>query len=139
MQIIGVSNRLRIYEGNILLIPGCEPISVTTHISNFQINRDVVTLFNRFEEICPSSYITLNKAMEAIPEATLWYGHDPAFRWFVLPSGPPPSNLCKCPRGVPEDWYQILRENADTTDLTDDQKAEILADCSAFSYDWKCS
>ena len=129
---IEIRNRLRIYEGNILMIMGCEPISVVTHISNYQYNPDVTTLTNHFNEICPSSFITLAKAMEAIPEATVYYGHDRASRWFILPDGPPPSDTCPCRQM--SDWYAILRANADSPILTDSQKKEITADCSAFSW-----
>lgn len=129
---IKVANKLRVYEGNIIMIPGCEPISVVTFLSNQP--DDVVSLFNRFNEICPSSFITLDRAMEVVPGATVRWSHDPAFRWFVLPDGPPPSNFC--PGGCSTDWYDILREGANVADLTEDQKREILGDCSAFRFDW---
>jgi len=133
---IEIANRLRIYEGNIILIPGCEPISVVTHISNFQYNPDVTTLYNNYDEICKSSYITLDKAMELIPEATLYYGHDMANRWFILPDGPPPTNRCPKP-GCPTDWYDILREGAGDIVVRDDT---ALCDdgCSAFTFNWSC-
>lgn len=132
---IEIANRLRIYEGNILLIAGCEPISVVTHISNYQYNPGVISLYNNYQEICKSSYITLRKAMELIPEATLYYSHDVANRWFILPSGPPPAS--KCPIDCVEDWYGILREGADGVILKDDTVVSN-GECSAFSFNWSC-
>jgi len=116
---IEIANRLRIYEGNIIMIPGCEPISVVTHISNYQYDPNVTTINNNYDEICKSSYVTLNRAMELIPDATLFYGHDMANRWFVLPDGPPPSGK-NCPRNCVEDWYKILREGATGVVTKDD-------------------
>lgn len=135
MRIIEVANRLRIYEGNIILIPGCEPISVVSHISNYQYNPAVTSIYNDYDEICKASYVTLNRAMELIPEATLYYSHDMANRWFILPNGPPSSS--KCPRDCIEDWYLILREGAEGVVLEDDTVL-CNGECSAFSFNWSC-
>jgi len=135
MRTIEVANRLRIYEGNIILIPGCEPISVVTHISNYQYNPGVTTLYNNYQDICKASYLSLDRAMELIPEATLYYGHDMANRWFVLPNGPSPSS--KCPKDCIEDWYKILREGADGVVL-EDGTAICQGECSAFTFNWSC-
>lgn len=135
MKTIEISNRLRIYEGNIILIPGCEPISVVTHISNYQYDPRVTTLYNNYQDICKSSYVTLNKAIELVPNATLYYSHDMSNRWFILPSGPPPSS--KCPRDCIEDWYKILREGADGV-ILEDGSAFSNGECSAFTFNWSC-
>jgi len=129
---ISIQNRLRIYEGNILLLPGCEPISVVTNISNYQYNPDVTTLYNNYDKICKASYIKLDKAREVIPEAKIIWNHSPSARYFVLPDGPPPDNNCPHQNCV-EDWYKLLRDNADGT-------VEVLSgeECSAFSYNWCC-
>lgn len=132
---IKITNRLRIYEGNIILIPGCEPISVVTHISNYVYNPDVITLYNNYQSICNSSYVTLNRAMELIPDATLYYAHDMANRWFILPSGPPPNS--GCPQDCVEDWYKILREGANGV-ILNDGTAISNGECSAFAYNWSC-
>lgn len=131
---ITVQNRLRIYEGDIILIPGCEPISVITHISNFMYNPSVTTMFNNFNTICTSSYISLKKAMELIPGHKLDYNHDMANRWFVLPDGPPPSN--ECPRSIAKDWYKILRENADGV-IINGQDVYSNGECSSiYDFNW---
>jgi len=135
MNTIMISNRLRIYEGNILLIPGCEPISVVTHISNYEYNPDATTLYNNYQDICKASYISLFKAMELIPGATLYYTHDMANRWFILPDGPPPSS--KCPKDCIEDWYKILKDGADGVVLQDGTTL-CNGECSAFSFNWSC-
>jgi hypothetical protein len=133
MMVVTITNRLRIYEGNIILIPGCEPISVVTHISNYQYNPDVITLYNNYDTICSSSYVTLTRAMELIPDATLYYGHDPANRWFILPDGPPPSS--KCPKDCVDDWYLILREGANGV-IDNNGDSHSNGECSGFSFDW---
>lgn len=110
---ITIANKLRIYEGNILLIPGCEPISTVTNIGNYMINPAVTSLMNNFDTICKCSYISVYQALELIPGSYIINNTDPANRWFVLPEGPPPPNICPCGRGEIDDWYAILRENAD--------------------------
>ena len=72
--------------------------------------------------------MTLTKAMELIPEATLYYQHDMANRWFILPEGPPPPG--KCPTGCVEDWYTILRLGATGVILKDDT-AVCNGECSS--------
>ena len=108
-SLIIVQNALRIWEGNILLIPGSEPISVVTSVSNYEFNPFVKTLLS---DPPASSYISLAKAKEVILGWSIKIlGPNPAYRYFVLPDGPPPDSACPC--GEVNDWYGIMRFYAD--------------------------
>lgn len=131
---IEIQNKLRIMEGNIILIPGCEPISTVTHISNYVVNRDVTSLTNNFDSICSSSFIKLEDALNVIPDSYVVWSHDPNYRWYVLPSGPPPGDLCPCVANP--DWYDVLRINADPRVVPPDN---IIHDCDGgggLGFDW---
>lgn len=121
-----IQNRLRILEGNILLIPSCEPISIVTSPSTHVFNPLVQSLHNN--PPCDKSYITLQKAREAIPEATVIWDPNYSWRWFVLPSGPPPNNICGRDCQI-NDWYALLRCHSDVND------PPLKQECSGFSYD----
>jgi hypothetical protein len=129
---IGIQNKLRVMEGNIILIPGCEPISVVTHISNYSVNPDATSLTNNFDEICSASYISLEAALNAIPDSYIIWSHDPNYRWYVLPSGPPPGDMCPCVTNP--DWYDVLRENADPGISAPDSNLPECGD--GLGFDW---
>lgn len=132
---IDISNRLRIMEGGIIMIPGCEPTSVVTYISTPWSERDdVVTLFNGGR--CKSSYITVDKALEVVNGSYIINSPDPASRWFVLPEGPPPNSVCPCHRVA--DWYTVLRDNADHPGPKDNSDDSHI-DCEAFGFGWNCN
>lgn len=133
MRTSHISNKLRILEGNIVVVPGNEPISAATNISSYQYNPYVETIFNC--DYCHNSYITLHKAMEVIPDATIIWSSDPSMRFFALPAGPAPDGN-QCPCNIIIDYYDILRKNADSLIQEDERKPTIDEICSGFSYDF---
>lgn len=132
---LSIKNLLRVHEGDILLVPGCEPVSTVTFSSTIWAqNPYVETIYT--DQICPSSYITLDKAREVIPEGEVVYVGSTgfAYRYFRLPSGPPHDGTCPCV--TVEDWYQILRENANVP-RDEAPKQRTLSDiCGGFSFDF---
>ena len=92
------------------MVPGCEPISTVTSVSPIWAMNPLI---KSIEDEVRASYISLKLARELIPDASIMFiGPHPAYRYFVLPQGPPP-NGNECPCGVVEDYYRILRENAE--------------------------
>jgi len=95
---IKIQNRLEILRGNKILVPGCEPTSAFSSPTLAE-NRD-----------CKVTVVDLADAIAAIPDATIISWRNPMTRFFVLPSGPPPSpDDCSNCQYRP-DWYQILRD-----------------------------
>ena len=93
-----IRNRLEILRGNKILVPGCEPTSAFSSPTLAE-NRE-----------CTVTVVDLADAIAAIPDATVISWRNPLTRFFVLPSGPPPSpDDCKDCKRQP-DWYQILRD-----------------------------
>jgi hypothetical protein len=128
-ETIEIKNKLEILPGDVIRIPGCEPVTSFTSLA-LAVNVD-----------CNASIISLQDAIEAIREVA---GEDPCIvrvhqpagvpgtgKYLELPSGPPPDPSCPCKR--PEDWYRILKDAAQPIDfdaINDDQ----LEGCSGFNY-----
>lgn len=94
---ISIANKLEVLAGNVLLVPGCEPVSAFTSVT-LDANRK-----------CKSSVISVADALEAIPGATLEFQRNPTKLFFVLPAGPPVTPGCNdCSSVV--DFYQALRD-----------------------------
>lgn len=132
---VHIGNLLRIYEGDILLIPGCEPVSTVTFSSTvWAQNPYVETIYT--DNICPASYITLERAREAIPDGEIVYlgSTGLAYKYFRLPDGPPTPYGCPC--GAVGDWYQILRDNADTPEAPEETKKTLSEICQGFGFDF---
>lgn len=99
---INISNRLKIYNGNVIMLPGCEPLSEFTSQS-LAANMS-----------CSNSYINLADALSAIPAATIIMFSNPKEMFFVLPDGPPSKYGCAdC--DSQDDWYQILKDAVPST------------------------
>ena len=127
---VTIKNLLEVLPGNIILVPGCEPISAFTS-PTLAANMD-----------CKASTITLATALEVCPGSTItrWpmSGGFYVKRFFVLPDGPPTPVGCEeTSPACQVDWYQILRDNADGIGAQNDDTAnkEMTVDqiCELFS------
>ena len=113
---INIANKLEVRAGNIISIPGCEPLS------EFSSNTLAANMS------CKSSVITLGAALEAIPGSTVEIHFNPKGFYFVLPEGPPTLWGCNdCNSGI--DWYQILRDAATPPQP---QEPNVPGPCDAF-------
>ena len=123
-----VKNKLEILPGNVLRVPGCEPVTSFTSLA-LAANVD-----------CNASQISLADAVTAIRDET---GIEPRIikvltpsgvpgtgKFLELPSGPPPDGS-RCPSGKVTDFYRILKDNAKPiADIT--SEADPLAEqCSS--------
>ena len=95
---IEIKNRLEVLSGNKIMVPGCEPTSAFTSPTLAE-NRE-----------CTATVVDLGDALEAIPGSTVIAWRNPRKRFFVLPSGPPPSPQRCTDCLIQPDWYQILRD-----------------------------
>lgn len=118
---IDIANALEIKHGDVILVPGCEPISTVTS----------VTLDTTRE--CNNAEVSLSAALEAIPEATIRVTPNPLTRWFVLPEGPSTPHECPC-RSI-EDYYELLRQIPSESQETEDQPP---VGCDGFDYYRAC-
>lgn len=101
-----IQNKLEILRGNKILVPGCEPTSAFTSPTLAE-NRD-----------CKASVVDLADALAAIPDAKVVFWRNPRTRFFVLPSGPPPSpDDCSADCKRQPDYYQILRDIGEEIDV----------------------
>ena len=124
---VTIRNKLHVLRGNKIIVPGCEPVSAFTS----------PTLAANWE--CTSSVIDLDVALQAIPGSYVEWMNNPKTLFFILPDGPPPApDICDtpCSQSV-NDWYQVLRDNADGTldDLDEDTRTELERSCSSI-YDY---
>ena len=124
---ITIKNKLEILPGNVIRIPGCEPVTSFTSLS-LAANID-----------CPASIISLDKAIEAIPDARIVKVLTPSGvpgtgKFFELPSGPPvDGNVCPCPD--PPDFYKILKDAAEPIDFNQiDDPTQPSGICSGFNF-----
>jgi len=108
---VTIQNKLRVLPGNQIIVPGCEPVSALTS----------VTLMAN--STCKSSIISLAKAKEVIPTATLVWTLNPKQLWFVLPDGPPQNFGCDQKCRI-TDWYQILRDSSEEITTETEQSLE---------------
>jgi len=113
---VSIANKLEVKLGNIILVPGCEPISDFTSTS-LAVNID-----------CNSSFVTLRDALEAIPGSTIVRQTNPSRLFFVLPIGPPVKPGCQSCQSI-DDYYQILRDITPTKSQTSTAGA-----CDTFDY-----
>lgn len=113
---ITIANKLSVLDGNIILLPGCEPLS------EFSSNTLAANM------ACASSYITLGAALEAIPGSTVEIQSNPKKFLFVLPDGPPPGFGCNSCDSL-TDWYQVLK---DASDPVQPQAVDVPGECDAF-------
>lgn len=120
---IEVKNKLEIMPGNVIRVPGCEPVSSLTGtalLSNLDCNASIIPLEDALSLI-PGSRI-IGKFMPA--------GHVGTGLFFELPSGPPPNGQeCGCST---EDYYKILRDNARTREEEEDNNPDDV--CSGFNH-----
>jgi len=101
---VQIANKLEVLLGNVVLVPGCEPISDLTS----------TTLAANMH--CLASVVAVRDALEAIPGSTLEFQSNPRRLFFVLPSGPPPTPGCGVCVDQP-DYYAILRSIGPSTSL----------------------
>lgn len=94
---VSIANKLEVLLGNVIMVPGCEPVSdftSTTLAANMQ---------------CKTSVIKVEDALCKIPGSTLEFQSNPRRLFFVLPSGPPIPAGCNACDTQP-DWYAMLRD-----------------------------
>jgi hypothetical protein len=109
-----IRNKLEILPGNVIRVPGCEPVSSFTSLA-------LAANVN-----CNASIISLDKAVEAIPDATIERvlrpsGFPGTGQFFVLPEGPPTRPGCNsC--DIMEDYYQKLRDAAEPIEFEEDDE-----------------
>jgi hypothetical protein len=122
---IMIKNKLEILNGNVITVPGCEPVSSVTGTSLLRnIN-------------CNASVIPVEDVLRLIPGSKIVKVMTPAGqngtgRFIELPSGPPP-NANKCPKICLTDYYRILKENAKVKKPSD----KLIVDgdvCSGFNF-----
>lgn len=131
---IPIKNKLEILPGNVLRIPGCEPVTSFTSLA-LAANVD-----------CNASIISLEDAVAAIEEAS---GIVPCIvkvltpagvpgtgKFLELPSGPPP-NGNQCPSNDILDWYQILKDAAEPIEDGFSEDDDEIEGCSGFNFSGK--
>lgn len=122
---IEIKNKLEILPGNVIRIPGCEPVTSFTSLA-LAANLD-----------CNASVITLEKAFEAIPDARIVKVLTPSGvpgtgKFFELPSGPAvDGNVCPCPDII--DFYRILKDAADPIDFDAIEEDNGLENCASIN------
>lgn len=118
---INIKNRLEVKAGNIVLIPGCEPIS---DVSSLGLQRNIH---------CKASVIPVKDVLRLIPGSKLiLLAMRPAGTlnpgsYIELPSGPPQDGNT-CPAPCLQDWYQILKDNVPQPE------EEKKPPCAGFNY-----
>jgi hypothetical protein len=122
---IMIRNKLEIMNGNVINVPGCEPVSSVTGTSLLRNNN------------CAASVIPVADVLRLIPGSRIVRVLTPAGqsgtgRFIELPNGPPP-NANKCPKVCLTDYYRILKENARVKESS--KKLTIDGDlCSGFNF-----
>lgn len=127
---ITIKNKLEILPGNVIRIPGCEPVSSFTSLA-LAANVD-----------CKASIISLEDAVEAIRDATgeeaqiikvlTPAGVPGTGKFFELPQGPPPRGN-ECPSSDIPDYYRILKDAATPIEF-DDEDEDTLEGCDGFNF-----
>jgi len=102
---IKIANKLEIKRGNVIQVPGCEPLSAVTSFTLLTSND------------CQNTQVTLEDALDAIPGSTVEMTLNPKTRYFVFPDGPPPQFGCTIQ--YCNDWYAILRTVGQPVEITD--------------------
>lgn len=101
---ITIALQLDVIANNKVLIPGCEPTSA--------LSSKALSAYLAIKG-CGNALVDLSTALAAIPGSTVKlgvnYGRGVRQKWFVLP---PVNTDCPCADKV--DWYDFLRNLADT-------------------------
>ena len=120
---ISIKNKLEILPGNVIRIPGCEPVTSFTSLA-LAANLD-----------CPASIIKLEDAVAAIPDAKIIIVLRPSGvpgtgKFFELPAGPATAGS-ECPPVDVPDFYQQLKDAATPIDFdsVEDEDA-LFRECS---------
>lgn len=116
---IRIGNKLEVKRGNVIQVPGCEPLSAVT---------SYVLLANNE---CANTQVTLEDALDAIPGSFVQILLNPRTLLFVLPDGPP--SQFGCATEYCNDWYGILREVGEPI-LEEDVACEDGKPTDGFSY-----
>jgi hypothetical protein len=130
--IIDIKNKLEILPGNVLRVPGCEPVSSFTSLAlaaNVDCNASIITLEDAVNAIRAEGFEPrIIKALK--PSGVPGTG-----KFLELPDGPSP-NGSQCPCNDVTDWYQILKDNATPIDDFEDVNREDdpLRTCNGFNY-----
>jgi hypothetical protein len=130
-DIISIKNKLEIKLGEVVQVPGCEPL---TSISSLELSKNMN---------CNASVIPVKDVLRLIPGSRMVRAFYPAGqsgtgRFIELPNGPPHDGN-KCPQDCLEDWYRILRENArvpETEGSEADQACASIRDWSGCVNDY---
>jgi hypothetical protein len=142
---INVNNRMQIIDGQsgsggYVLVPGLEPVSITLPFAQlYRTNPYIKTILNCGDYNCHTAYITVLKALEVIPGSFIVRTNN-NMKFYCLPAGPPPAgSKCNnieggdCLRDVMQDYYNILRANADIGKKETPKTPTLDQICSAFS------
>lgn len=119
---ITVRNKLEIKPGNVISVPGCEPVSALTSIGLLRSLH------------CNASVISVKKVLQLIPgsrvvRVTSPHGQNGTGSWVELPFGPPPDGD-ECPQCL-VDWYKLLKENAE---VPPQEETPFDGPCAGFNY-----
>ena len=122
-HIITIRNKLEIQPGNMVKVPGCEPI---TSMTSDVLARNMC---------CHASEIPVEDCLRLIPGSRIVIalrptGTSSTGRFLELPAGPPPAGD-GCPARHIPDWYKIMRAHARVRQTRDDEPHE---ECSAFGF-----
>ncbi len=119
---IEIRNKLEILAGNLVQIPGCEPISSVSD-----------TLASNLR--CNSSVISVEDVLALIPGSRIVRvfvsrGHSGTGLFIELPNGPP-ANAGECPQPCGTDWYGLLKENARSRI---EEETPATPECAGFNF-----
>lgn len=126
---ISVKNKLEILPGNVLRVPGCEPVTSFTSLAlaaNVDCNASIITLEDAVNAIIDASGIHPLIVKVLNPSGVPGTG-----KFLELPSGPPPDGS-DCPHGCGTDWYQILKDAATPIDTFGIDEEGRIAECAWF-------
>ena len=120
---IKIKNKLEILPGNVIRIPGCEPVTSFTSLA-LAANLD-----------CNASVISLEDAIAAIPDAKIIRVLRPSGvpgtgKFFELPSGPQ-TDGAECPPTDVPDFYRILKDAATPINFDSEDDDDFIAQCSS--------
>lgn len=105
MSTIVLTRKLEVIGSDKIQVPGCEPTSAVTS--------PTLMAFQLKEGSCKNALVDLQVALDNIPGSKVEFFSNfgaPRKRYFVLP----PFDLELCPCVAEPDWYEVLRQLADT-------------------------
>lgn len=117
---IRIANKLEVKRGNVIQVPGCEPLSAVTSFTLLANNP------------CANTQVALADALDAIPGSSVQILLNPRTLVFVLPDGPP--SQYGCATETCNDWYAILRELGEPVPEEEDQLCEPGKASDSFEY-----